>query len=207
MLTGIRDLDFKILNDLDDKSLVNYCSTNKEADKICENQMFWMNRVIIKFPYINLNTLKQNKGNKTWSEYYIEDLRKIDHINSNDYLTDGSKNGRLDHVMIAIQQGAEIHTFGDSAVKWSSYGGHLDVTKYLVSLGADIHSGNDLAIRWASMNGHLNVVKYLVSLGADIHAINDTAIRLASVNGHLDVVKYLVSLGACLLYTSPSPRD
>ncbi len=32
-LTGIKDIDLKILNDLDDKSLVQYCTTNKEVVK------------------------------------------------------------------------------------------------------------------------------------------------------------------------------
>ena len=58
LIGGDQNLVFKILNDLDDKSLVNYCKTNKKANKICNDQIFWMNRLLIKFPYIDLDLLK-----------------------------------------------------------------------------------------------------------------------------------------------------
>ena len=75
-----------ILNELDDKSLVQYFIANKEANKVWSNQIFWMNRVLNTFPYITVEILRKNKGNREWSEYYIDDLRKINISNSNDYL-------------------------------------------------------------------------------------------------------------------------
>ena len=77
MLTGIKDVDYKILNELDDKDLVKYCQTNKEANKICNDQTFWMRRVLKKISYIDIEILRKYKGERSWSEYYIEDLRKI----------------------------------------------------------------------------------------------------------------------------------
>ncbi len=192
-LTGIKDIDFKILNELDDKSLVKYCTTNKEANKVCNNQIFWMNRTIKIFPYVYVEILRKNKGNKEWSEYYIDDLRKINTRNANRYLLKGSKEGRMDFVLISLNKEANIHI---DDVRLASKNGHLEVVKYLVSLGANIRSENDFALKYASRNGHLEVVKYLVSLGANIHADYDYAVKYASQNGHLDVVKYLVSLGA-----------
>ncbi|GAH39349.1 unnamed protein product [marine sediment metagenome] len=109
--------------------------TNTEADKICIDQTFWMNRVIIKFPYIDLDVLKKYKDKRNWSEYYIQDLRKIGHKNSKDYLRSGARYNRLDHVKIALHNGADIHSDEDSAVGLASMYGHLDVVKYLVSQG------------------------------------------------------------------------
>ena len=139
-LTGIKDIDFKILNNLDDSSLVKYCTTNKEANKVCNNQIFWMNRVLKTFPYVNVEILRKYKGNREWSEYYIDDLRKINSSNADGYLRKGSKEGRIDIVIISLNKGVDIHKYKDREVKLASEEGHLEVVKYLVSLGADIHA-------------------------------------------------------------------
>lgn len=77
MLTGNRNVDMMILNKLDDKDLVNACQLNRAADNICNDENFWFNRVLTKFPGIPLDVLEHYKANRTWSEYYIQDLRKI----------------------------------------------------------------------------------------------------------------------------------
>ncbi len=45
---------------------------------------------------------------------------------------DASKNGRLDLVMIALNQGTNIHADDDYALRRAAYYGQLDVVKYLV---------------------------------------------------------------------------
>jgi len=69
MLTGDKNLDFKILNQLDDKSLVNYCTTDKKANQICNSQIFWMNRILTKFPYLDIRLL--NKILILFNLYYL----------------------------------------------------------------------------------------------------------------------------------------
>ena len=78
----------------------------------------------------------------------------------------------------------------------------------------------------AAFNGHTAVVRALVSAGADVNwQRNDgfSPLSVASQKGHIDCVKLLIEHGAevetrnnkgatplywaCLLYTSPSPRD
>ena len=195
MLTGNKDVDRKILNELDDVDLVKACQVNKQAHSICKDQVFWMNRVFQRYNYVPGVVLRKYKGkdkdkNRTWSDYYIHDLRKI---NKNS-LIDGSKNGRLDHVIIALKNGANIRAELDQALKLSSKNGHLEVVKFLVEQGANIHAEDDYALRFSSEKGHLDTVKFLVENGANIHAQDDYALKLSSKNG-------------CLLYTSPSPRD
>jgi ankyrin repeat protein len=162
MLTNVKNLDFKLLNQLDDRSLVNVCLTNKQAKEICDDQDFWLQRILIKFPYIPLEVFRKNKGDRTWSEYYIDDLRKINKQNKELVLTVEAKNGRLDYVMIALNSGVDIHTENDFALRHASDEGHLDVVKFLVEKGADIHAQDDYALRIASRNGYLEVVKFLV---------------------------------------------
>ena len=86
MLTGNKDIDRKILNKLEDKDLVRVCKVNKEANSLCNDQVFWMNRIFSRFPKIGGDVLKANKGNRSWSEYYIKDLRKINKSNADEYL-------------------------------------------------------------------------------------------------------------------------
>ncbi len=194
MLTGNKDVDRKILNNLEDKDLVNLCQTNKKANSLCNDQVFWMNRVFQKFGYVGGEILRQNKKDRTWSEYYIQDLRKINKDNGQEYLNSGSRNGRLDLVIIALKNGTDIHRNSEWVLRLASEYGHLKIVKYLVSQGADIHANDDYALIPASRNGQLEIVKYLVSQGADIHVNNDEALRSASRNGHIEVVKYLESL-------------
>ena len=58
----------------------------------------------------------------------------------NKYLIEGSENGRLDQVIIALKNGADIHADNDDALRWASKNGHLEVVKYLVENGANIHA-------------------------------------------------------------------
>ena len=96
MLTGIKDVDRKILNELEDKDLVKACQVSKQADDICNDQTFQMNRVFNRFGYVGGDILRKNKGDRSWSEYYIQDLRKIqDKTNNNKYLEDGSKKWKI----------------------------------------------------------------------------------------------------------------
>ena len=94
---------------------------------------------------------------RSWSEYYIKDLRKINSSNAEKYGTIASNLGRLDQVMIAISLGAD----GDKALTWASLHGHLDVVKYLVEQGVDIHTQKNKAFYWARQYKNLAVVKYL----------------------------------------------
>ena len=77
MLTGVKDLDFEILNQLDDKSLISFCSVNQEAQNLCNSQTFWQRRVIDKFgKYLSLDTMRIFKADRDWSDYYIELTKK-----------------------------------------------------------------------------------------------------------------------------------
>ncbi len=196
MLTGNKDVDRKLLNNLEDEDLVNFCLVDKKANSLCNDQVFWMNRVFLKFGYVGGNILRKYKKNRTWSEYYIKDLRKINSTNAISKFLSGSQLGRLDHVIISLNIGDNIHTDDDYALRYSSQNGHLDIVKYLVDLGANIHAQSDAALRNSSRNGQIEVVKYLIGVGANIHTKDDEALRYASYNGHIEVVKYLVGHGA-----------
>ena len=75
MLTGNKNIDRKILNELEDVDLVNFCQVNKQANSIYNDQVFWMNRTFHMFGYVGGNILRKYKRNKSWSEYYIDIIK------------------------------------------------------------------------------------------------------------------------------------
>jgi hypothetical protein len=103
--------------------------------------------------------------------------------------------GHIDVVRYLVGQGADIHAEDDDALFDAARYGHIDVVKYLVEQGANVHARCEYALFGAANYGRTDVVKYLVEQGADIHADDDDALRCASRNGHTDVVKYLETCG------------
>ena len=51
--------------------------------------------------------------------------------------------------------------------------GGIKAYKLLLEQGADIHTGEDLALRVAASKGHTETCKTLLGQGADIHVEND----------------------------------
>jgi hypothetical protein len=193
MLTGNQDIDTLILIQLDDRDMTNVCQTSKQNYKLCNNEDFWLKKILYKYPYLTLDLLQKSKGYMSWSEYYIYHLRKINKDNAHDKIIDILKSGKLDQVMIAVNISDQELPYG-SMLSNASYDGLLDIVKYLKQIGTDIRYRNDLPVRLASMNGKLDVVKFLVENGSNIHAMDDQSLRAAEENGHTDIVNYINSL-------------
>ena len=87
-----------------------------------------------RFGYVGGDLLRKFKGNRSWSEYYIQDLRKIP-FKPVMFLKEGSRKGRLDQVIITLKNGADIHVGNDLSLRAASGYGHLEVVKYLVGEG------------------------------------------------------------------------
>jgi hypothetical protein len=208
-----RDIYQKIAEQSDDKTAINILDSNKEMNKDIYYIAIFGNR----YP----DLIKYRKDNESIKHLYLRSLKAIGKLkeefnytyisgnpelqlnifkygqrNIGNFLIYASEHGSVELVKYALEQGADIHTFDDDALRVTSYNGHLEVVKYLVEHGADIHTFDDDALRVTSYNGHLEVVKYLVEQGANIHAENDWALRYASEYGHYEIVKYLVEKGA-----------
>jgi ABC-type arginine transport system ATPase subunit len=64
-LTSIKDVDLLIMEKLDDRSLLNLCQTNKNANRICNDENFWKKR-----SYKNLRDVRKC-DNMKWKQYYL----------------------------------------------------------------------------------------------------------------------------------------
>ena len=133
-----RDIDPLILENLEDIDLVSYCKLNKEANKICNDQTFWYNRLRSRFPQIDLEVMAEVKTG-SWSDVYIEMVQLVQFV-------------RSVNRDVWIRNKEEVISFQDtdSALGLASKCGHLDIVKYLVQNGADIHARDDDALRWAT---------------------------------------------------------
>ena len=226
MLTGIRDVDREIVNNLNDKDLLNMCIVNRTySERVCDDSYFRL-RTEARFPetvpykdYINENKTR------TWKNHYLTIVKYIDLLqrrykyiyraedkspelsylvrqivpgfyNKKYALIKASKKGNLPLVKYLVDTGDYINIEYNRALKYASQKGKLSVVKYLVEIGADVTAEDNIALQSASENGHLIVVKYLVEHGADITARNNIALLYASFFGYLELVKYLVENGA-----------
>jgi len=114
-------------------------------------------------------------------------------------------NNRLDELKNLLNQGADIHSNDDDALRAAAYNGYLEVVKFLVlpdlgsvaiTHGSSIHAVDDQALKFSAQRGHLEIVKFLVTQGANVHADNDYALRYSALKGHLENVKFLITNGA-----------
>ena len=73
LLTGIRDVDLKILEELSDQELFSFCLVNKEANKLCSNEVFWRNRFIKRFG--NFSQMKPE--NRSYKNFYLSLIKEL----------------------------------------------------------------------------------------------------------------------------------
>ncbi len=67
--SGIKDVDLKIMSELDDKSLFRVCDLNKELFRICNSSpTFWRNRFMQNFGKL---PLKYKPENRSWKNHYM----------------------------------------------------------------------------------------------------------------------------------------
>jgi hypothetical protein len=182
MLTPDRNINYKILTELDDRSLVNICSTDKKTYDFCQDERFWEQLVMSRFPYIDWNILNRYRGYRSWSNYYIKDLRKINNATNRAleiYLMDGVVNNRLDHVMIAIHKGADPNTDDGYPLLGSIERHNFEIFKYLAENGANIKGiENDNWISlWTLEYKDYEMFKYLADRGAVNGLDNERLIR------------------------------
>jgi len=174
-----KDVQIEILNKMDDKTLINFCHINSETLNFCNtNQQFWLNRIISKFN-IPLEVLNQYKRDRSWSRYYIKDLRRISD-DPQGWLRWGIIFQRMDHVIGAVNSGADINfkdpRFGYIALTNAATRNYFDMVKYLIEHKADpniIDKWGNVALSYSIQNINLEMFKYLIEHGANINNLDE----------------------------------
>jgi hypothetical protein len=75
-LTNIKDVDLKILSELDDKSLFRACRSNKYLFRICNAEpSFWRNRYTAKYGEM---AAKYKPEDRSWKNHYMQTVIDLD---------------------------------------------------------------------------------------------------------------------------------
>ena len=197
MLTGIRDVDREIVNNLNDKDLLNMCIVNRTySQRVCDESYFRI-RTLARFPETvqYKDYIQTTNKERTWKNHYLTIVKYIDLLQSRYKYIYRAEDKSPELLYLAIQVVPSFYSYNKNrALIKASYYGNLPLVKYLVENGADITAEENAALRWASEKGHFDIVKYLVEHGADITARDNSALKWAIAFGHSEVVKYLTSL-------------
>jgi len=191
-----KDDIFNIAIKLDLKDLLNFCKTSKYINSLLNRNSLWLYNIKKYCPSLDPVIMNKYRNDRSWKQYYIQDLYPTLKKDLNKVLINSSVLGRLDFVIAALDSGADIHVENDFSVRYASRNDQYETVKLLIEHDADIHANTDEAVRYASERGHYNVVKLLIENGADIHANTDEAVRTASMYGHYKTVKLLIENGA-----------
>ena len=78
-LTGIKDVDFIILSELNDKDLFSLCLVDKSINKLCKDETFWKNRFLNRFGDM---AAKYKPQNRSWRNHYLKVISDLDKYSS-----------------------------------------------------------------------------------------------------------------------------
>ncbi len=81
--TKIKDVDLKILSELPDRDLLNVCITDKYAHKICQDEHFWRNRLVLKY---GDKVFTYKPKDVSWKNYYMQIIIDLEGHNPLDFL-------------------------------------------------------------------------------------------------------------------------
>lgn len=201
-LTGNKDIDAKILNQLSDFDLVKVCEVNKKANQVCNDQIFWLNRILTKFPYLTMDILNKYKGDRSWSDYYTKDLIK------RHYIFESIQNGREDRLLKELNYGTTpnlLNQFSQTPLIKAAQNGNFNIVKILLDYGADPNIQTNIgsnALMSTARGNYSKIVKLLLEKGADVHqeTIGGAEVLWSAIvenkNINYDIIKDLLEYGA-----------
>lgn len=186
-LTLWKDIDRKIIENLDEKSILSICSSSKKLfTQICNDDFIqsllekrypestkykpknqsWKNFLLTVFYW--KGKLKEDFGfNYAGGDFKREYIVLKNSIGSSDILSEAAHIGDLNLAKHAMENGANVHLYNETPLRYAIINGKLEMVKFLAERGANIHYGNDILTDTAARNFHLDIYKYLVSKGLD----------------------------------------
>jgi ankyrin repeat protein len=216
-LSGIKDVDLKILSELDDETLLNFCITSQYGKQLCKDESFWRNRLIKQYPdsvsfknpertwkswYLNLTYFLNKYGNNFLTiEYPEKEIGMIERvaqggIKNSDLITYFRQtflsNLTMDEFIRRVRKKRSLMNAILGSLKAND---DNRLMEYLVSIGQaeKINKWDNVIYVLAEM-GNLQLVKYFVSL-SPLSVQDNSAFVYAVKGGHKDVVEYFISNG------------
>lgn len=193
----IRDVDLKILSELNDENLFNVCLTNRYTRWLCNNETFWRDRFYSRFG-------KDAPGpiNRKWKNYYLLIIHYLaKYGNFSNLIVDLFENSsNTDVIMFFLKYFTEHILLGDYDLYLfhAARNQNLAMIKHLLSLDANKNDG----LEGAAASGDMTLVEYFVSLGATNWdtALYYSAKHAKSLSQHEKVFDYLIGKGANIFH-------
>ena len=149
----IPDVDLKIMADMDDRTLLEFCQTSQYARNLCKNEMFWKKRFIRQYGAFSKNP------DRTWKQFYLKIIYYLDKYPIlDDALYHVSIEGirNLDLIRFLLARGANI----DQGLLGAAEAGYKNLVEFYVDNGA---KGLFAAYVVANISGHVEIAQYLLS--------------------------------------------
>lgn len=145
-LTGVLDLNKRILLQLSDEDLFNACLVNKDIAYICSDDDFWRLKVMDRYP----EAVKFKDVDHKWKDYYIALIDAENNIAWREDYEDVEGYGI---------EGATVEEYinGDLV-----YNGYLDILKWVDSKGYEF---NEAAANTAEIYNYQDILDWLASKG------------------------------------------
>ena len=198
MTTGIKDLDLKILSELDDASLLNFCQTSTYGKKLCENETFWFNRTLQKYGKVEKNP------KRTWKNLYLKLAYYLDKYTESKSVEELAKTGmqNLDLIKIILSfitdketKRIAIGRGGEESAKR----GDMELTKFFIKEKTKNKLFDSYDYHWpllyAIESGNKELVYYLVKKSKELFNV-DVALQYAAENNDEELINFFISEGA-----------
>lgn len=102
--------------------------------------------------------------------------------------------GFCDIVRTLLENGANVHSWHNTAIVNASKYGHLEVVRLLIEYGADVNARN-CPLFWAAGYNRLEIARLLLDHGADVQELDEDLILGLSGNGYIEMARLLVKTG------------
>jgi ankyrin repeat protein len=138
-----------------------------------------------------------------YSNIFLESAAKCGNIDIIKYLMDNCKipnvtniclvsieSGQLNLVKYFVNNGFDVKTNGNNALKKAMQFGHLDIAKYFVEMGCNMAHDLDI-LGTAAVGNHLDIIKYFANLGYN----TSFCLNIGAKYGNFEIVKYALEIG------------
>ncbi len=159
-LTGIKDLDREVLNNLSDEDFLNFCQVNKDISRnVCDDTYFRL-RTELKYA----ETIPYKKSNTSWRNHYLNIIRYIDEL-QRDFKYVYNKKDLSPEYAYKVKSVVPPYTRPktvDDLFYWVINTGNVNLVKYLIDIGKT--PNKQKVVEMAKQLGYPGIARYLENL-------------------------------------------
>ena len=206
MLTGFRDTDLLIMNQLNDRDLLSYCQTDKIG--VCKNEDFWRNRFI---KIHGEEAAKFKNKDRSWKDYYLAVIYYREKYTDSKAVEEAARKDHMDLFLFFSQflkdRERVIAAISSENIKYINLIKNMDIDQQAANWGllyAAKHNDEEL-IRFFLKKGarsDIIYIGYLQGKNKENTKIARTHVEVndglsAAVRGrNLKLIKYFIKKGA-----------